>query len=125
MPVPVYSTGVNGFSMVACSMLAKQLGRLRSCAYGCGQQMTAAGTRSTVKTKKTVTITAEEAKQTSLTKVLSAYFMSARRTTSTTPNKRDSAIVMTAFVPLPSVKIAMLAAVAGVLVLAFVLLIAT
>ena len=57
-------------------------------------------------------MTAEEAKQTILTKVLSAYFMSARRMTSTTPNNSDSAIVMTALVPLPSVEMAMLAAVA-------------
>src|SRR5258708_15016944 len=91
IPVPVYSTGVNGLSIVALSIAANaQLGRLRSCAYGCGQQITAAGTRSTVKTKNTVMITAEEAKQTTLTKVLSAYFMSARKTTSTTPNQRAS-----------------------------------
>jgi hypothetical protein len=57
-------------------------------------------------------MTADERKQIIRTNLLSMFFMRVRRMTSITPNERDSARVMTAFVPFPSAEMAKLAAVA-------------
>jgi hypothetical protein len=45
-------------------------------------------------------MTAKDAKQTIRTKALSTYLISPRSTTSTTPNASDSAMAITALVPL-------------------------